>query len=157
IMTLPAESPSPDASSPLHLYLKVVRDRWLVIAAAFVVTVVSAMVFTSRQTPIYQAAATVLIEPEAPKVVNIPEVTRETGGAQDYYQTQYKVLQSRPVVEAVIARLNLKQRMPYLAQAEDPYGELVGDLTIDPIKNTRLVLVKFDNRDPKLATEIANA
>jgi polysaccharide biosynthesis transport protein len=156
-MTLPAGSPGPEAPSPLHLYLKVLRDRWLIVLLVFAVTVASAVVFTSRQTPIYQAAATVLIEPEAPKVMNIPEVTRETGGAQDYYATQYKVLQSRPVVEAVIRRLNLKQRLPYLSRADDPYWALASDLTIEPIKNTRLVLVKFDSEDPKLATEIANA
>src|SRR5262245_55479441 len=123
-MTQPAVSQSPETPSPLYPYLKVVRDRWLIIVLAFVVTMVSAVVFTSRQTPIYQAAATVLIEPEAPKVVNIPEVTRDPGAAQEYYATQYKVLQSRPVVEAVIQRLNLKQRLPGLAQADDPYGAL---------------------------------
>jgi polysaccharide biosynthesis transport protein len=156
IMTLQG-SDSPETPSPLYLYLKVIRDRWLVVLSVLIVTVISAVVFTSRQTPVYQATATVLIEPEAPKVVNIQEVNRETGGTQEYYATQYKVLQSRPVVEAVIQRLNLKQRMPHVGAAQDPYLAMIGDLTIDAIKNTRLVLVKFDDRDPKLATEIANA
>jgi polysaccharide biosynthesis transport protein len=156
-MTQPSESQRPETSSPLYAYLKVLRDRWLMIVSVFVVTLVSAVVFTSYQTPIYQAGATVLIEPETPKVMNIPEVTRETGGSQEYYATQYKVLQSRPVVEAVIQRLNLKQRLPGLARAKDPYWSLVRDLTIEPIKMTRLVLVKFDSEDPELATEIANA
>jgi polysaccharide biosynthesis transport protein len=156
IMTLPAGPQSPDAPSILYAYLKVVGDRWLLIAGVFLLTLASAVVFTSRQTRVYEAAATVLIEPESPKVVNIPEVTREAGGSQDYYATQYRVLQSRPVVEAMIQRLNLKQRLPDLAGTDDPYGALIGDLTIEPIKNTRLVLVKFANSDPKLATEIAN-
>ena len=155
-MTIPVGPQSPDAPALLNAYLKVIRDRWLVIGSVFVLTLVSAIIFTSRQTPVFEAAATVLIEPEAPKVVNIPEVTRETGGSQDYYATQYKVLQSRPVVDAVIQRLNLKERLPQLAGAEDPYGAMVGDLTIEPIKNTRLVLVKFASSDPKMATEIAN-
>jgi uncharacterized protein involved in exopolysaccharide biosynthesis len=156
IMTIPVGPHSPDAPALLNAYLKVIRDRWLVIGSVFVLTLVSAIIFTSRQTPVFEAAATVLIEPESPKVVNIPEVTRETGGSQDYYATQYKVLQSRPVVDAVIQRLNLKERLPQLAGADDPYGAMVGDLTIEPIKNTRLVLVKFANPDPKMATEIAN-
>jgi succinoglycan biosynthesis transport protein ExoP len=157
-MTL-REQESPETPSPLHLYLKVLRDRWLVIVAVAVVTLVAAVVFTSRQTPIYQASATVQIEPEAPRVVNIPEVTPrgEPGMMVDYYATQYKVLQSRPVVEAVIKKLNLKQRMADLTHAPDPYSALIGDLTIEPVKNTRLVLVKFDNPDAQLATEIANA
>lgn len=157
-MTFSPESPQPESPAPpLSLYLKVLRDRWRIVVTVFVVTLTSAVVFTSRQAVIYQAVATVLIEPEAPKVVNITEVTRDPGGSQEYYSTQYKVLQSRPVVEAVIQRLNLKKRMPQLAGSVDPYSSLVGDLTIDPIKQTRLVLVKFDSEDPKLATEIANA
>ena len=36
------------------------------------------------------------------------------------------------------------------------YGQY-GGLIVDPVKNTRLVLVKFEDPDPALATEIANA
>jgi len=156
-MTTATGSQSPDILSPLHAYLHVVRDRWLVIAAICIVTIVSAMVFTSKQTRIYQAAATVLIEPEAPKVVNIPEVSHDYGTAQDYYATQYKVLQSRPIVEPVIQRLNLRQRIAKVGGARDSYFAVVRDLTIEPLKNTRLVLVKFESPDPNLATEVANA
>lgn len=152
---------SPEATSPLHAYVKVLRYRWRLVLAVFALTVVSAVVFTSWQTPVYQASATVLIEPEAPRVVNIPDVTNEGAGSLDYYATQYKVLQSRPVIEAVIERLKLKQRMEHVRGARDPYNALLngplGGLTIDPIKNTRLVLVKFDDPDPALAMEIANA
>src|ERR1041385_3888675 len=156
-MTPLAGQDSRETPSPLQVYLKVLRDRWLLIVAVFIVTVASAVVFTVRQTPVYQAAATVLIEPEAPRVVNIQGVTPETSNSQEYYATQYKVLQSRPIVDAVIKRLDLKRRMPGVGGAEDPYSAVVGGLTIDPLKNTRLVLVKFDDADPKLATEIANA
>jgi succinoglycan biosynthesis transport protein ExoP len=148
---------SPEATSPLHAYLRVLRSRWRLVLSVFILTVVSAVVFTSRQIPIYQAAATVLIEPEAPKIVNITEVTNEREASQEYYATQYKVLQSRPIVEPVIQRLNLKERMPKVGGAADPYFALLWELTIAPVKNTRLVLVKFDDPDPALATEIANA
>jgi uncharacterized protein involved in exopolysaccharide biosynthesis len=147
---------TPERTSPLHAYLRVLRSRWRLVLAVFAVTVVSAAVFTVRQTPVYQATATVLIEPEPPRVVNIPDVTNDTAASQEYYSTQYKVLESRPVVEPVIQQLNLKQRIPYLAVAGDPYGALLRDLTIAPVKNTRLVLVKFDDPNPALAAEIAN-
>jgi polysaccharide biosynthesis transport protein len=156
-MTPVTEPETAETTSPLHLYLKVLRRRWPVILAVLVVTVASAVIFTMRQTPIYQAAATVLIDPEPPKVVNITEVTNDMGASQEYYATQYKVLESRAVVEPVIQRLNLKQRLPHVGGADDPYLALVGDLTIAAVKNTRLVLVKFDDPDPALAMTIANA
>ena len=148
---------SPEATSPLHAYLRVLRTRWRLVLAVFVLTVVSAVVFTSRQTPIYQGVATVLIDPEPPRVVNIPDVSSETAGSQEYYATQYKVLESRPVVEAVIKRLKLNERLPHVAGARDPYLAVLNDLIISPLKNTRLVLVKYENPDPALAMEVANA
>ena len=148
-----------DVTSPLHEYLRVVRERWIVILIVFVITVMSAVVFTMQQTKIYQASATVLIEPEPPRVVNIPEVANDasSAGALDYYPTQYKILQSRPVVEAVIRRLDLKRRIPALGASVDPYGTFIGKLSVDPVKNTRLVLVRFEDRDGALAADVANA
>lgn len=158
-MTQPTEHHAAK-NSPLQAYLKILADRWLAVIAIFVLTVMSAVVFTSQQTPVYQAAATVLIEPEPPRVVNIQEVVNEREPSIEYYATQYKILQSRPVVDAVIEKLELKERIPRLRGASDPYAVLVYDrdgLTIEPVKNTRLVLVKFDDPNPKLAMEIANA
>src|SRR5687768_9672996 len=148
---------APEATSPLHAYLRVLRGRWRLVLVVFVLTVASAVVFTLRQTPIFQAAATVLIDPEPPKVVNIPEVSNDTAGSQEYYATQYKVLESRPVVEAVIERLKLKARLPQVGGARDPYLAVLRDLTIAPLKNTRLVQVKYENPDPAVAMEVANA
>jgi uncharacterized protein involved in exopolysaccharide biosynthesis len=152
---------APETTSPLHAYLKVLRYRWRLVLSVFVLTVVSAVVFTYWQTPVFQATATVMIEPEAPRVVNIQEVTNESNSSQEYYATQYKMIQSRPVIEPVIERLNLKERMEHVGRARDPYraflaGPLSG-LSVDPIKNTRLVLVNYEDPDPRLAMEIANA
>jgi polysaccharide biosynthesis transport protein len=159
MMTPGTRSEAAEAGSPLHSYIRVLRKRWFLILSVFVLTVASAVFFTSQQTRVYQAAATVLIEPEPPRVVNIPDVTNEREGSQDYYSTQYKILQSRAVVEPVIDRLDLKERMPRI-RGRDPYGALLyarHGLSIDPVKNTRLVLVKFEDPNPTLAMEIANA
>jgi len=148
---------APEIPSPLHAYLRVLRARWRLVLLVFMLTVGSAMLFTSWQTPIYQAAATVLIEPEPPRVVNIPDVSSDAAASQEYYATQYKVLESRPVIDAVIQRLKLKERIARIGGASDPYLAFVRDLIIAPIKNTRLVLVKYEDPDPNVAMELANA
>jgi uncharacterized protein involved in exopolysaccharide biosynthesis len=157
LVKAPVGEESPEAVSPLQVYLTVLRNRWRIVLAVFAVTVASAVVFTSQQTPVYQAVATVMIDPEPPRVVNITEVVNDVGTSQDYYTTQYKLLQSRPIVEPVIQQLNLRQRMPEIGRAKDPYTALMSRLTIDPVKNTRLVLVKAEDPDPALAMEVANA
>jgi polysaccharide biosynthesis transport protein len=158
MMTPPTQPESPETPSPLHAYVKVLRNRWRMVLSVFVLTVASGVFFAAQHTRVYEAGATLVIEPEPPRVVNIPDVATDTSGSsQDYYSTQYKLLQSRPVVDAVIQRLNLKERLPDVGATRDPYLGLLKSLTIEPVKNTRLVLVKFEDPDPALATEVANA
>ena len=138
-------------------YWRILRKhRWLV-DGLFLVTVLTVAIWTFLQTPMYQATATVLIEPEPPKVLNIQDVTPIGAPTQDYYRTQYEIITSRPIVEKTIEALNLKQRVPELARAADPIRAFQAGVTIEPKRNTRLVLVKFEHRDPALAAEITNA
>jgi uncharacterized protein involved in exopolysaccharide biosynthesis len=141
----------------LRDYLRVVwKRRWSVLGV-LAVTVASAVVFMSIQVPIYEAAATVLIEPQPPRVVNIPiDVAQESAASADYYATQYKLIESRPIVEGATQRLRLKERVPGLDTWTDPYWFLRGKLTVEPVKNTRLVLVKIGDPDPRFAAELAN-
>src|SRR5262245_63604798 len=99
--------------SPLQVYLDVLKAHWRQVFAVFVLTIASGVLFASWQTSVFQATATVLIEPEPPRVMNIQDVAADNArsNAQEYYLTQYRLLQSRAVVEPVIRELNLKQRM----------------------------------------------
>jgi polysaccharide biosynthesis transport protein len=149
--------PEPD----VHLkdYLKILRKhRWL-ITGVFLVTCITVAIWSALQVPTFQASATVLIEPVPPAVLNIQEVT-QIGAASawdsNYYATQYEILKSRPVLEKVIETLNLKQRIPRVGAAADPARALLGTVTIEPRRNTRLVFVKVDHPDPSLAADVAN-
>jgi polysaccharide biosynthesis transport protein len=146
-----------EAATSLLVYLGVLwRRRWLVVPVV-ALTVASAWAFIQLQTPIYVGTATVLIEPESPKIVNIQEVTPGTGPTQDYYATQTKLIQSRDIIERVIEQLKLKERIPEIGETRDAYGAFLTLLVVAPVKNTRLVTVSFENPDRKLAAEVANA
>ena len=132
------------------------KHRWLV-CGLFLAAVLTVGIYSFVQTPIYQATATVLIEPEPPKVLNIQEVSPIGSPTQDYYRTQYEIMTSRPIIEKVIETLNLRKRMPGLDRAADPARAFLGSVTVEPKRNTRLVLVRFDSPDPALAAEVANA
>src|SRR6266498_4037309 len=134
-------APETEPTKPLADYLKVLRKhRWLV-TGVFLVAVVTVAIWTFVQTPIFQAAATVLIDPEPPKVLNIQEVTPiGAAGAWDpnYYPTQYEIVKSRPVLDKAAEILNLKRRLPEAAAAREPHRVLLGALTVEPKRNTRL-------------------
>lgn len=143
----------------VHLrdYLRVLRKHWWLITGIFLVTVITVAIWTFLQVPIFRASATVLIEPEPPKVLNIQDVTPIGAPGQDYYQTQYEIIKSRPVVEKAVEGLNLRQRAPAIGAARDPHQAFLASLTVEPKRNTRLVYVRFDHPDPALAAEVANA
>jgi succinoglycan biosynthesis transport protein ExoP len=148
----------PLSGGQMHVtdYLKALRKhRWLIVGL-FSTIVLTTAVWTFRQTPVYEAAATVLIEPEPPKVIAIQDVNAVSTDFF-YYQTQYALMRSRAVATRVIDTLRLKQRMPGLAESLDPAGAVLGSVRIEPGRNTRLVLVKAEHTNPQMAAELANA
>ena len=151
-----------DAQGQVHLtdYLRILwKHRWLT-TAVFLVTAVTGSVWTFLQTPIYQGSATVLIEPELPKILNIQEITNPGMGTLEYYRTQYSLMTSRPVMEEAVQALKRQGRTAALAAlgvGHDPRVKQVGSLSIEPIRNTQLVFVRFEDPDPALAAEVATA
>ncbi len=153
----PGEPLEPLREAHLKDYYRTLRKhRWLV-AGLFMVTVFSVAVWSFVQTPVYQASATLLIEPEPPKVLNIQDVSPIGSPTQEYYRTQYELMTSRPIVDKVIETLGLRQRLPELARSADPVRTLQNAIIVEPRRNTRLVSVKFEHANPPLAAEVTNA
>jgi len=141
-------------------YRRVLRKHRGLMTGIFLLTVLTVAIGTFLQTPIYQAVATILIEPEPPKVLNIQDVTPV--GAMSpwdpaFYPTQYEIIKSRAVVERAVAALNATKRAADGGAAADPSRALSGALAVDPVRNTRLVLIKIAGPDPARAAAEANA
>lgn len=149
-------TPSPEREIHLRDYLWMLRRHQWLMLAIFAVTVVTTTIWTFLQTPVYEAAARLVIDPEAPRVINIQDVSPIGGLNLDYYQTQYELIRSRPVMERTIDALKLDQQLSALAGAKDPVAMLQRMVIVEPKRNTRLVSVKFDDPNPALAAEIAN-
>ena len=148
-----------EAQSQAADYRRLLRKhRWLM-TGIFLLTVLTAAIWTFVQVPIYEAVATILIEPEPPKVLNIQDVV-PMGGASDrnFYPTQYEIMKSRPVLERAAAALSAKKRAGSVGgSSDDATTRLSGSVVIEPRRNTRLVLIKVEGPDPALAAEQANA
>ncbi|MCZ6625261.1 MAG: GumC family protein [Deltaproteobacteria bacterium] len=143
--------------SDLRDYLQVLfKHRWMIMSV-FIIVVATAAIRTYLQTPIYQATARVLIDPEPPRVLNIQEVTPIGAQNQEYYRTQIALIKSRPVMEKVVENFNLTSRLPELAEVEDPVAALLPSVAVMPKRTTRLVDIKFEHPDPVLAAMVANA
>jgi capsular exopolysaccharide synthesis family protein len=105
LLTLHSEPPR----SPTHLlehWRILLRHRWIVIAFLFS-TLAATAAWTFMTRPVFSATATLRIEKEEPRVVKFDEVLK-ADTTEDYYQTQYQVLQSRSLAAAVIDALHLE-------------------------------------------------
>ena len=104
-MALPERELAPRAADYRRLLRK---HRWLM-TGIFLLTVLTVAIWTFVQVPIYQAVATILIDPEPPRVLNIQDVVPMGGGSdRDFYPTQYEIIKSRPVLERAAATLKAK-------------------------------------------------
>jgi len=106
----------------IHLtaYLKVIyKRRWLALTT-FLIVMVSVGVSTFSKTPMYQAHAQILIEKEATNVVTFKEAFEQKQDTDDYYQTQYKLLQSRALARRTLDALKLWDRFQAKPKSDAP-------------------------------------
>jgi polysaccharide biosynthesis transport protein len=154
--SIPAKFEAQPAESTANLrhYIHVVLERrWLAISAFLVVLVLTA-IYLARAKPTYMASARMQINRESDNPLN-EKGTVESRYEMDYLQTQYKNLQSRTLLGMVINTLKLTNDARY-SKAIDPIAKLSADVTISPVRLSRLVDIKVEHNSPARASMIAN-
>src|SRR5437868_4413171 len=79
-------------------YWRIIAKRWRFIATLVTCALALTSLVIFFMTPTYTAMSSVLIEPQAPQVLDTRELeTQESGevAEDNYYSTQYKILESR--------------------------------------------------------------
>jgi uncharacterized protein involved in exopolysaccharide biosynthesis len=142
----------------MHLreYVRILRKHIWLVLACFTVIVATVALGTYLQRPIYRATTRALLEREGPRVVSFQDMG-PVGEPTEVFQTQVQIIRSRPVGQRVIDALDLKEKKPGLALAQDPVAAFLGAVSVEPVRNTRLVEIQVEDPDPRLAAEMANA
>jgi len=152
-----------------------VKNRWVILALAVVVTAGTAF-FTLSQTKIYRASAMLQIDPTSPSPLGreVPAVFAMGADAfwsnQEYYATQYKIIASRKLAGDVVRALSLNrdagfmQNLPQSANPQPSESSLdaainvfLSRLTVAPIKESRLVQISFEDAEPNRARKVLSA
>ena len=110
-----------DAHPTLWDYWVIIRKHQSLVLALLVLmlTVTGLVVFT--MTPVYTAESTLLIERQAPQVLDMKGLTNEAqeGADQtDYYKTQYEILRSRSLAAQVIRSMGLAQNALFTGDSQ---------------------------------------
>jgi polysaccharide biosynthesis transport protein len=152
-----SHSPGPGLGQNLnlrHYWHVVLERRWLVITAFFTILLLTA-IYLFRATPIYSAVVRIQIDRESPNPLNVRDSLSLETREQDYLQTQYKNLQSRSLVQSVINSLKL-DKDPRYEKAMDRVDAVLRDISVIPIRLSRLVDVRVEHPSAETATKIAN-
>ncbi|MFH1808556.1 MAG: polysaccharide biosynthesis tyrosine autokinase [Pseudomonadota bacterium] len=169
---------SDDENIDLRRYLRVVLKRkWMIAAVATTVLALTA-VWTLRQPKIYRASTTILVETSAPKVLGqgVSEVVDLGTGSywwnQEYFNTQINILQSRDVAERTIHKTPLLADPAFWDVGEglddpedkkkamesfDAAKRVQAAITVEGVKDARLVKVSVDDTKPERAVTVVNA
>lgn len=135
-----------DISALINLVFK---HFWLIVATALFGLLAAILVNTFMR-PVYESSALLMINQE-----NAGKLDESTYGSftsmEDYYRTQYQLLESRSLLERVYKQLDLGQYEEF-----PTLKALHKAIKIDPVTRSRLVNVKVRAYDATLATDIAN-
>jgi len=170
-----------DRGLDIRRYLGIVRARFWIILAGFVVIFTFSAIRTFRATPIYQATARLLIERRLPRVSPFDAFQyREEEG---YLATQVKLITSKAVLEKALedeglaalfeSRASLSAARPGLlgsalrevralmagkpTRPSEPWERLRGLVNVEPVRDTNLVDIRVAGADPPRTALIANA
>ncbi len=171
----PPSSEGEPQEAHLWEYIYVVLRRRRLVLAIFLGVAALATLRALLTRPVYEASAQILIERDTPSVLSFKEVAQVDAARDDYYQTQYKLLQSRALARRVIESMNLLQDPEFggprsaeeieAVKAAAPGASQVMESAIDkflkrlrvvPVKNSRLVMVTYESFRPDMAAAAAN-
>jgi capsular exopolysaccharide synthesis family protein len=149
-------------------YLEGLRKYVWAVIALVALSIAGAVIYTQRQPKIYQAQASVQIEPRLPDLLGDHEdiLTRTSVGGIDYYAQQQQVLGSYRLVRQTVEQNQLyNQLIPEPERADRKIDELIEDATqrlredlvVKYPDQNRIMYVIVRNQSPELAAQIANA
>lgn len=177
-----AQTRMPDTPVILRYVQLVKRWKWLLIGSV-VLALIAGLIVTLLMTPQYTASATVEIQREGARVVNVQGVTPESSPIdEEFYQTQYGLLMSETLAQRVVADLRLHENAEFF----DMFGEgdfaeelrqgtrdsgpgdrnerlrtatkiLLENVEVIPRRLSRLVDVQFTSPDPAFSARVVNA
>ena len=145
----------------LHIrdYVNVLEQRKNIIIIFFVTLVAVVTLGSFIIKPTYEATVTLLIDLESPAVLTTSGIvaleSQNYYSYKEYYQSQVEILTSRSIAQRVFEECDLAASKKY-AKAKDPTGEFLKTINVEPVRDTRLLKLKVDNKNPALAAKIAN-
>ena len=118
----PGEDAEPIISIDFRRYFAAIRKYLWLVGALVAFAIACAVVFTTRTTPIYEAIASVQIEPRLPDLLGTGDMFNlASSGANsaEYYKQQRRVLSSYTLCKQTVEQFDLYDKLLDMAVSKD--------------------------------------
>jgi polysaccharide biosynthesis transport protein len=138
-------------------YWLVLKRRWVPATATLVATLIAGAVYSSFLPVRYEAEGQLLIKKQdrSAKLTGLEsEADDITGVTEDSnpLSTEAAILQSRPILESLIQKLDLRNEDGELYT----YDQLEGSLEATPLLGTDILEVTYKDEEPQVAAKVVN-
>ena len=152
--------------------LKALRKGWPIIIASVILCAGASLLYWRSQPAVYEALTLLEINPNPAQPLGDKASDVHDMGvgvywdAQEYYQTEYRIVTSDRVLGAVVRDLSLTTDYSFYGLKTPPgtpipietaVSVLRSRTTVDPVKNSRLFHIKVEDTDPKRARRVSDA
>jgi capsular exopolysaccharide synthesis family protein len=137
-------------------YADVILRRWWVVIGISAFVFLAAILYTAKTVPIFKGVTRIKIEQALPLPRLHENQEAYIGDPYDFYQTQYRLLESRRIADRVVKRLKLADD-PEFARKADPVAVFMRHVKIQPVRNSRLVDIEVLHPSPATTKRWADA
>jgi capsular exopolysaccharide synthesis family protein len=148
--------------------LRAIRKHWAIVLGLVLVCGAASLAYSKTLPKIYEAQSLLEFDPDVIKPLGNKADPMVGWSAvwdtQQYYETQYRIMQSERVLSAVVRDLSLQNDANFLgytpkspAPLDATVASLRGRLIIEPVKGSRLVLIKIQDTRPEQARRLSDA
>jgi len=148
--------------------LRAIRKHWAIVVGIVLLAGAGSLAYSKTLPKVYEAQTLLEFDPDVIKPLGNKADPMIGWSAvwdtREYYETQYKIMQSDRVLSTVVRDLSLQNDADFLgykpsapAPLDATIGQLRGRLVIEPVKGSRLVLVKVQDNRPAQARRLSEA
>ncbi len=165
-MVVAARAKQASPINPSEIW-RIIRKWWWLIAGIVLACLLAAIALSLLVTPEYRARTTVEINREGVQPVQMGNIQTPSSAFfqdRDFINTQAGLLRSRALAERVSRSINLANNAAFVnpalereARTDAATSIVAGSLTVEPVRDSRLIGLSVESTSPELAMRIANS
>lgn len=160
----PEQLLEPNKGLNIREFWNVVVHHKKLLGAITLAAMLLSLIATLLMTPIYRASTTIQIERQSTTAADVVVEPQGRRSERDYWQTQIQLLQSNTLANAVMDKLNIRDKFTsskgFLSGLRSapptPEVNFLKGLYVEPLSTSQLIMLHYESNDAELSSKIVN-